>query len=513
MGRKRKDLVPPVEPGNVLEGVVLNQQTPDTWAVQFRFNGKSCSKLLYGTKQTAAAVRELVAIWLCYKASDAAAVAIELQQLQHSYEHYSFLIEALKHSRSVEALWKIVGKFCRGEFEIRSAARMAAGPSGGEGDVSSQGVGVGLGGADACEAQLSGLTNDAGTSSQGAPPADGQCLQLGDGALSSAAGLHNQHYQQEQEGLTEGAALDAAAAAAAAAAAGMVADPAAAAAAMAAAAAAGFSANAAAALQAAFLYAQQRGADAGMLPMLWQQPFAGMQMQLGYSPAGLAVHYAAEAEAAVPNSAALPAFQSAAAAAAATAAGGREVSACGQQQLQDGYTVAGHPAVEPEEAAEPASLKSSEALQAAQAAQGLQYNSQQLQQEQQRQQQEQQQQQQQQNGYEEAYGGNVGPEQQQHQQRAEPPPQLPAAVGEVLAVVPQEVQQQLLAAAAATTTGDSSADAAAQGLLLWWHTVAGGYGTNPAVAGPAAEEALYGEAPVEHQQTVVGQSPKRQRTI
>jgi hypothetical protein len=123
MGRKKKEPALTEEPGNVLDGVVLLQQTPETWAVQFRFQGKPCSKLLYGTKQTASAVRELVAIWLCYKASDPAVVATELQQLQHGYEHYSFLIEALRHSRSVEALWKVVGKFCRGEFEIRSALR------------------------------------------------------------------------------------------------------------------------------------------------------------------------------------------------------------------------------------------------------------------------------------------------------------------------------------------------------------------------------------------------------
>lgn len=111
------------ETGNVLDGVTLVQNTADTWAVQFRFQGKPTSKLLYGSKQTASAVRELVAIWLCFKASDAASVATELQQLTHSYEHYSFLLEALKHSRSVEALWKVVGKFCRGEFEIRSAVK------------------------------------------------------------------------------------------------------------------------------------------------------------------------------------------------------------------------------------------------------------------------------------------------------------------------------------------------------------------------------------------------------
>lgn len=52
-------------------------------------------------------MRDLVAIWLCYKAADAGAVALELAQLQHGYEQFSFLLEALKHSRSVEALWKV----------------------------------------------------------------------------------------------------------------------------------------------------------------------------------------------------------------------------------------------------------------------------------------------------------------------------------------------------------------------------------------------------------------------
>lgn len=120
MGRKKKELEPEEEVGNVLDGINLTQHTGETWAVQFRHQGKPCSKLLYGNKQTAASVRELVGIWLCFKSSNSAAVASELQQLQHNYEHYSFLIEALKHSRSVEALWKVVGKFCRGEFEVKA---------------------------------------------------------------------------------------------------------------------------------------------------------------------------------------------------------------------------------------------------------------------------------------------------------------------------------------------------------------------------------------------------------
>ncbi len=139
--------LPPTEPTKgLVAGIELLAKpsslpsTLRTWTLKFAVRGKSCCKLVMANEQTAAMVREIVALWVALKDSNTTTTQTpipgvpggqgdaaqqqpqrEVSILLSKFEDYWFLVDALRHANTVDSLWKIISRFCRGEFTKRSA--------------------------------------------------------------------------------------------------------------------------------------------------------------------------------------------------------------------------------------------------------------------------------------------------------------------------------------------------------------------------------------------------------
>lgn len=71
-------------------------------------------------------VRELVAVWLYFREAPPADSQTqqnrEVSVLITKFSEYWCLLESLRHASSIESLWKVVSKFCRGEFVKRTVS-------------------------------------------------------------------------------------------------------------------------------------------------------------------------------------------------------------------------------------------------------------------------------------------------------------------------------------------------------------------------------------------------------
>jgi hypothetical protein len=75
-------------------------------------------------EQNAFLVRELVAVWLYFREPPPAQgenmPSKDVSVLITKFSEYWCLLEALRTAASIDSLWRIVSKFCRGEFKKRS---------------------------------------------------------------------------------------------------------------------------------------------------------------------------------------------------------------------------------------------------------------------------------------------------------------------------------------------------------------------------------------------------------
>lgn len=98
--------------------------TLKTWTLRWPHRGKKVAKLLLANEQNAFLVRELVAVWLYFREPPAAQgenmPSKDVSILITKFSEYWCLLEALRTAASIDSLWRIVSKFCRGEFKKRS---------------------------------------------------------------------------------------------------------------------------------------------------------------------------------------------------------------------------------------------------------------------------------------------------------------------------------------------------------------------------------------------------------